>query len=333
MRDPYDVLGVSRSAGAAEIKTAFRKLAKRLHPDANKHDARAAGRFAELNAAYEIIGDEAKRRAFDRGEIDADGKPRGFEGFGFGGARGPGGGGFGQDGGFEQFTWGRDGFQRAGRGGGGFGIFEDFLKEAFGGGRGRPAGTRRRGAGIELDPESFAESYGAQSGDIAAALTISLQEAAGGAKKRMQLPTGKEVDVQIPPGLADGQQIRLRGQGRARTGGTAGDVLITVSIARHPVFAREGADLRTEVPVTLYEAVLGGNVRVPTLDGAVELVLPAGTNSGRVFRLKGKGFPAKEGRGDLLATVRIMLPEGGDAELDQLMRKWRQSKPYDPRRP
>ena len=328
MRDPYEVLGVSKSASAAAIKSAFRKLAKTLHPDANKHDSRAASRFAELNAAYEILGEEDKRKAFDRGEIDAEGKPRfqGFEGFGDGRGRG------GQDGGFETFSWGREGVQRGGRAGGGFGGFEDLLKEAFGAGRGGQSWTRRRGGGFEVERDLGAEGFGGPGGDIAAALTITLPEAASGSKKRIQLPTGKEVDVQIPAGLADGQQIRLKGQGRPAGGGHAGDVLITVSIARHPVFDREGADLRTELPVTLYEAVLGGKVRVPTLDGAVELAIPAGTNSGRIFRLKGKGFPAKGGKGDLLATVRIMLPEAGDAELDQLMRRWREAKPYDPRR-
>jgi DnaJ-class molecular chaperone len=331
MRDPYDVLGVSRSASAAEIKSAFRKLAKKHHPDANKHDSRAASRFAELNAAYEILGEEAKRKAFDRGEIDAEGKPRfrGFEGFGAGRA---GGGGFAQDGGFDTFTWGREGFQRAGRGGG-FNVFEDLLKEAFGAGRAGQARPRRRSGGFAFEQEDFGpDADDDHDGDIAAAITISLPEAANGSRKRIKLPSGKEVDVQIPPGLADGQQIRLKGQGRTGARGRSGDVLITVSIARHPVFTREDADLRIELPVTLYEAVLGGKVRVLTLDGAVELALPPGTNSGRVFRLKGKGFPAKEGKGDLLATVRIMLPEGGDAELDQLMRKWQQTKPYDPRR-
>ena len=223
--------------------------------------------------------------------------------------------------------------QRGGRAGGGFGGFEDLLKEAFGAGRGGQSWTRRRGGGFQVEQEDLgAEGSGGPGGDIAAALTITLPEAASGTKKRIQLPSGKEVDVQIPAGLADGQQIRLKGQGRPGAGGRAGDVLITVSIARHPVFEREGADLRTELLVTLYEAVLGGKVRVPTLDGAVELAIPAGTNSGRIFRLKGKGFPAKGGKGDLLATVRIMLPEGGDAELDQLMRRWREAKPYDPRR-
>jgi DnaJ-class molecular chaperone len=321
MRDPYDVLGVSKNASAAEIKSAFRRQAKKLHPDANKHDPKAATRFAELNAAYEILGEEDKRKAFDRGEIDGEGKPR-FQGFeGFGAGRGPRGG-FGQGGNFETFSWGSDGFGRAsGRAGGGFGGFEDILKEAFGG---AARGGRRGGFQFEDDLATGGH-------DISAALTISLPEAASGAKKRVQLPTGKEVDVKIPAGLNDGQTIRLKGQGLAGPGGRAGDLLIAVSIAPHPLFTREGADLRFELPITLYEAVLGAKVRVPTLDGAVELAIPAGTNSGRTFRLKGKGFSAKDGAGDLLATVRIMLPEGGDAELEVLMRRWRQSKPYDPR--
>jgi DnaJ-class molecular chaperone len=324
MRDPYEVLGVSKNASPAEIKSAFRRQAKKLHPDANKHDPKAATRFAELNAAYEILGEEGKRRAFDRGEIDAEGKPR-FQGFeGFGAGRGPGAG-FGQDGTFETFTFGRDGFQRAsGRAGGGFrggfGGFEDILKEAFGG--------VARGGGFQFEQEDV----GGTGRDVTAALTITLAEAAKGTSKRVQLPTGKEVDVKVPPGLNDGQTIRLKGQGLAGPRGRVGDLLIAVSIAPHPLFAREGADLRLELPITLYEAVLGAKVRVPTLDGAVELAVPPGTSSGRTFRLKGKGLPAKDGKGDLLACVRIVLPQHGDAELDELMRRWRETKPYDPRK-
>ena len=329
MRDPYDVLGVAKTASAAEIKSAFRRQAKKLHPDANKHDPKAATRFAELNAAYEILGEESKRKAFDRGEIDAEGKPRfqGFEGFGHGRGQG----GFGPEGVFETFSWGRDGFQHARGPGGGFrgfgglGGFEDILKEAFGGaGRsGRPGG-----GGFQFEQEDS----GRAGQDITAALTITLTEAAKGTDKRVQLPTGREVDVKIPAGLNDGQTIRLKGQGLAGAGGRAGDLLITVSVAPHPLFARAGADLRLELPITLYEAVLGAKVRVPTLDGAVELDIPPGTSSGRTFRLKGKGFPAKQAKGDLLATVRIMLPEGDDADLEELMRKWRKAKPYDPRK-
>jgi DnaJ-class molecular chaperone len=321
MRDPYDVLGVSKSASAADIKSAFRKLAKKHHPDANKHDPKAASRFAELNAAYEIVGDAEKRKAFDRGEIDAEGKPRfqGFEGFGAGRS----GGGFGGEGVFETFNFGPGGFQRSGgrASGRGFGGFEDILKDVFSGAQGRRAGAH-------FEEEEFAPPHG---GDVTAAVTITLPEAAKGTKRRVQLPTGKEVEVKIPAGLAEGQQIRLKGQGVAGAHGRPGDVLITVSIAPHALFERDGANLRLELPVALYEAVLGGKVRVPTLDGAVELAIPPGTSAGRTFRLKGKGFPAKEGTGDLFATIRIVLPEGSDAELEALMREWREKKPYDPR--
>jgi DnaJ-class molecular chaperone len=319
MRDPYEVLGVPRSASAADVKSAFRKLAKKHHPDANKHDPKAAGRFAEINAAYEILGDEAKRKAFDRGEIDAEGKPRfqGFEGFG----AQPGGGPH-PEGAYETFSFGPEGFQRAG-GRGGFGGFEDVLKNVFsGGGRGGRGGFR-------LDEEDMARARGS---DIAAALTIGLEDAAKGAKKRVQLPNGKEVEVKIPAGLADGQQIRLRGQGLAGRGGRAGDLLITVSIAPHPLFKRDGADLRLDLPITLYEAVLGAKVRTPTIDGAVMLTIPPNTSSGRIFRLKGKGFPAKTGKGDQLITVLVALPEHADPELEALMKTWRDGKPYDPRK-
>jgi len=335
MRDPYEVLGVDRKASAGDIKSAYRKLAKKLHPDANKNDPKAATRFAELNAAHEILGDKDKRKAFDGGEIDAEGKPRfhGFEGFGGGGPR-PGGGpggrggpGFGPDANFESFSFGPEGFTRTTRrgrgGGGGFGGFEDVLKEAFGNMGGRGA---RPGASPTFEAEDF--GVGA---DVHAALTVTLPEAARGVTERLRLPTGKDVDVKIPAGITDGQQIRLKGQGMAGQAGS-GDVLITVSIAPHPVFTLEGADVRLDLPVTLYEAALGAKVRVPTLDKAVELTIPPWTNSGRTFRLKGKGFPAKAGRGDLLATVRIALPEKSDAEFEALMKKWQAEKPYDPRK-
>ncbi len=320
MRDPYEVLGVPRSADAAAIKSAFRRLAKKLHPDANKNDAKAASRFSEVNTAYEILGDEKKRKAFDRGEIDAEGKPRfhGFEGFG----AHPGAGGSGD---FESFTWGPGGFRRSsGRSGGGG--FDDILKEmmgGLGGGHGR-----RTGFGAHFEPEEFAEAAGR---DVSVAVTISLAEAAKGGTRRVHLPSGKDVEVKIPPGLADGQQIRLKGQGLPGPA-AVGDALITVTIAPHPLFQRDGANLRLDLPITLYEAVLGGKIRVPTLEGAVELAIPPGTSSGRTFRLKGKGLSTKGGTGDLLATVRIALPEHKDADLAELMRSWRDHKPYDPRR-
>ncbi|TAK47186.1 MAG: J domain-containing protein [Xanthobacteraceae bacterium] len=320
MRDPYDVLGVPKSASAGDIKSAFRKLAKKLHPDANKNDPKAATQFAELNSAYEIVGDEDKRKQFDRGEIDAEGKPRfqGFEGFGGrGGARG--------GNGFEQFHFRTGG----GPGGGGFqgfgGGLDDLLKGVFGGGGG--GGTRARAQQFEFEGSPFAEP----TLDVNATLTVSLEEAVNGAQKRVRLPTGKELNVRIPAGVTSGQQIRLKGQGQEAPGYRPGDALITVTIAPHPVFRLDGNDLRIDLAVTLYEAVLGGKVRVPTLQGAVELAIPRNTTSGRTFRLKGKGLSAKGATGDLFATVRIALPDGADADLEALMRHWQADKPYNPR--
>src|SRR3954452_2600264 len=331
MRDPYEVLGVSKGASQEDIKKAYRKLAKKLHPDSNKKDPKAATKFSELNSAYEIVGDETKRKQFDRGEIDAEGKQR-FHGFeGFGGGRPAAGG---RDSSFESFTWGPDGFRRTTtRGGGarggpggaaGGGSFEDILSSMFGGARGRA------GPGAGFEPEDIGSAIRGQ--DVAASATISLNEAAHGGTRRIELPIGKEVEFKIPPGIADGQQIRLKGQGMsAPHGGPPGDVLITVSIAPHPLFKIEGQNLRLDLPVALYEAVLGAKVRVPTLDGAVELAVPANTSSGRTFRLKGKGLPGNPGAGDLYVTLRIVLPDGKDAELEELMKKWRYEKPYDPR--
>ena len=325
MRDPYEVLGVSKGASPEDIKKAYRKLAKKLHPDSNKKDPKAATKFAELNGAYEIVGDEDKRKKFDRGEIDAEGKPRfqGFEGFGGRPGAGPFGG---REGNFESFSWGPDGFRRStsrGAGAGGQG-FEDILSQMFG-------GRARGGPGATFEAEDIGSAIRGQ--DVTATAVITLNEAAHGGTRRLDLPIGKEVEFKIPPGIADGQQIRLRGQGMpAPHGGPPGDVLITISIAPHPLFKRDGQNLRIELPVTLYEAVLGAKVRVPTLDGAVELSIPANTSSGRVFRLKGKGLPGTSGAGDLYATVKIILPDGKDAELEELMKKWRDEKPYDPRK-
>ena len=318
MRDPYEILGVTKGASEGDIKSAYRRLAKKLHPDANKHDPKAASRFAELNAAYEIVGDEKKRKAFDNGEIDAEGKPRfrGFEGFGAQPRGGPGSH-------FETFSFGTDGFRRSTGGAGGF---EDILRNMFGGAM-RGGG---RGFGAQFEPGDFGAPAGGQ--DLHAEMTVTLPEAAKGTKKRLHLPTGKDVEVKVPAGVTSGQQIRLKGQGWPNSSGRVGDAIITVRVAPHPLFKLDGADLRLDLPITLYEAMLGGKVRVPTLDGAVELAIPPGTNSGRTFRLKGKGLKSKSGGGDLLATVRVMLPERSDEELKELMRKWRESKPYYPRK-
>ena len=329
MRDPYEVLGVSKAASPADIKKAYRKLAKKLHPDANTKDPKAANKFSELNSAYEIVGDDDKRKRFDRGEIDAEGKPR-FQDFGgFGGprGRGPGAGAGPGDGSFETFTWGpegvRRGSSRGGRAGPGAAGFEDILSSMFGGARGR--------GGPAFEAEDIGSAMRGQ--DLSAETVVTLNEAAHGGTRRIELPNGREVEFKVPPGITDKQQIRLKGQGMpAPHGGPAGDVLITVSIAPHPLFKVDGQNLRLELPVALYEAVLGAKVRVPTLDGAVELAVPANTTSGRTFRLKGKGLPGKTGAGDLYVTLRIALPDGKDAELEALMTKWRDENPYDPRK-
>jgi DnaJ-class molecular chaperone len=319
MRDPYEVLGVPRGASAAAIKSAYRKLAKKHHPDANKNDPKSAARFSELNSANEIIGDEDKRKQFDRGEIDAEGKPR-FQGFPSGDPRARGAS---PGGGFESRTFRTGGAGPGGFGGGGF---EDILNSMFSGGGVRGA---RPGAGntFEFDPGGIAIDL-----DLSVAMTVSLEESVKGAEKRVRLPTGKELNVRIPAGVAAGQQIRLKGQGETAPGHPPGDLLIAVSIAPHPFFKVDGGNLRVDLPITLYEAVLGGKVRVPTLGNAVELSIPKNTSSGRTFRLKGKGLPKAAGAtGDLFVTTRIMLPDGNDSELEALMQKWRDGHPYNPR--
>src|SRR3979409_286007 len=244
MRDPYEVLGVPRGASAAAIKSAYRKLAKKHHPDANKADPKSAARFSELNSANEIIGDEDKRKQFDRGEIDAEGKPR-FQGFPGGGT----GGGGPSGGGLESHTSRSGG---AGPGGVGSSGFEDILNSMFGGAAARGA---RPGAGgaFEFDPGGVALDL-----DLSVAMTVSLEDSVKGVEKRVRLPTGKEADVKIPAGVVAGQQIRLKGQGETAPGHPPGDLLITVSIAPHAFFKVDGSDLRVDLPITLYEAVLGG---------------------------------------------------------------------------
>jgi DnaJ-class molecular chaperone len=317
MRDPYEVLGVPRGASAAAIKSAYRKLAKKHHPDSNKNDPKAASRFSEINSANEIIGDEDKRKQFDRGEIDAEGKPRFQGGFGGGDPRGRAG-----PGGFESYTFRSGGAGPGGMGGGG--NFEDILNSMFGG----AARGARPGAGgqFEFDTGGIGLDL-----DLSVAMTVSLEEAVKGAEKRVRLPSGKELNVKIPAGVASGQQIRLKGQGETAQGHRPGDLLITVSIAAHPFFKVDGSDLRIDLPITLYEAVLGSKVRVPTLSGAVELSIPKNTSSGRTFRLKGKGLPKSGGTGDLFVTTKIILPDGNDSALEQLMRTWRDGHPYNPR--
>lgn len=298
--DPYKELGVARSASADEIKKAFRKLAKDLHPDKNPGDKAAEERFKRVTAAFDLLGDKDKRAKFDRGEIDADGREQ-FRGFGGGARPGGGPGGFGAGGG----PGGRAGFENID------------LDELFGmfGGQGRQRGAR------DFTPKGQ---------DVRATLEISLEDSITGATRRIQFSDGRTLDVAIPKGAGDGQVIRLRGQGAAGRLGEAGDALIELKIAKHPLYRREGADLEMDLPISVPDAVLGGKVTVPTPEGKVVMTVPPGSNSGKVLRLKGRGGHAGGKRGDLLAKLVVTLPESHDGELTKFAEDWRAKRPYTP---
>lgn len=281
--DPYKELGVARGASQDEIKKAFRKLAKELHPDKNPGNREADERFKRVTAAFDLLGDAEKRAKFDRGEIDADGREQ-FRGYG--GGRGPGG--------FGQSPFGQSGP----RGG-----FENIdLDEIFGG----MFGGGARGGGAR-------SGFPGRGQDVRATLEISLEDSISGATRRIQFSDGRMLDVAIPKGAGDGQTIRLKGQGAPGRGGENGDALIELRIAPHPVFTRDGADLTMDQPVPLYDAVLGGKVQVRTPEGTVSMTIPKDSNSGRVLRLKGRGAFANGKRGDLLARLMIVLPENDEA--------------------
>lgn len=304
MRDPYEVLGVGKTASQAEIKSAFRKLAKKYHPDQSK-DPKAKERFAEINSAYEVVGDKDKRGQFDRGEIGADGKQR-FQGFeGFGQTAQPG-----ARAGSRGFRWSTT------PGGEGFSA-EDIFGDIFG-------SFSRGGGGEGAGP---ARTRSAQGDHVTATAAVTLEQLVRGEKARVDLPTGRTVEVTIPPGTKPGKIIRLKGQGRpAPPGGVPGDALITVDFVTHPRFRVDGDMLRTDLDISLDDAVLGGKVRVETLEGPVTLNVPPWSSGGRTMRLKGKGLPkAAGGRGDILVMLRIILPERGDPELEALMKKWRET--------
>lgn len=283
MRDPYAVLGVARGADAEEIKKAFRRLAKQFHPDRNKNDPKAQERFSEVNSAYEILGDDAKRRAFDRGEIDAEGKPRatmhGFE------QAGSGPGGFRFDFGSGGRSDPRD-------------IFSDlFSKFDVGGGKGH--GGPHRGGHSGTVPSGE---------DIETEIAVPLEHVARGGAVRVTLGGGRTVEVKVPQGVANGKVMRLKGQGNPSPfGGPAGDALITLRYAKHTQFTVEGADLRAQIPVPIRDAVLGGEIRVPTLEGEVSMTVPPWTSGGKTLRLRGKGLPLNDREGDLYVTLQIDL--------------------------
>jgi DnaJ-class molecular chaperone len=304
-QDPYQELGVPRTASADELRRAFRKLAKQYHPDKNQGNKEAEERFKRVSAAFDLLGDEEKRKKFDAGEIDADGRET-FRGFG--GGTGPfrqGGSPFGEGGGF--------------RGGGA--QFEDvdlgdILGEMF--------GARGRAGGFGGGPQ--------RGGDVRTKLEIDLEEAIAGAKRRIAFSDGRALDITIPKGATDGQVLRLKGQGSPGRAG-AGDALIELTIRPHPLFKREGDNLVMDLPVSVPDAVLGGKVEAPTPEGAVTLTVPPGSNSGSTLRLKGRGMTGPTGRrGDLMARLVVTLPDRPDDDLQKFAETWRAERPYSPRR-
>lgn len=303
MKDPYVVLGVKKDASEAEIKKAYRVLAKKYHPDQNKNDPSAKEKFSQATNAYEIIGDKEKRGQFDRGEIDSEGKER-FTGNPFGGGRGgPGRGG-------DPFA-----HMRGGRGSaGGFGGAEDILSEMFGSAfaGARQGGMGGMGGGFRQQPPR-------PSADVKIKTLVSVDDLARG-KTEVTLQDGSRISVSIPAGASDGQTIRLSGKAKAQPGSAPGDILLTLVFKAHSEFKIEGSDLRSEVQLPLRTAVLGGSVSANTLDGKVSLKIPAWTNSGKTFRIPGRGLPKKGGGlGDLKISAVIILPDEADADLIKLM--------------
>lgn len=295
LRNPYEVLGVKKDASEKDIRAAYRRLAKRYHPDLNPGDKEAEARFKEISAAHDLLSDSDKRARFDRGEIDETGAERPPRGYSWRG-----------------FAEGAPGakYREA------EGVSPEDLDEIFG----RFAHMR----GGEFRMRGPDRHY---------VLTVDLLDAANGARRRLELGPGRTLDVTVPAGVRDGQVLRLKGQGGEGLGGGApGDALIEVHIAPHPFFRREGDDIHLELPVTLTEAVLGGSVAVPTPTGDVTMTVPPGSNTGRVLRLRGKGVARPDGtRGDEYVTLKIVLPDPPDPELAELVRGWAPKHRYDPR--
>lgn len=291
--DPYKVLGLSRTASDDELRSAYRKLAKSLHPDLNPNNAAAESRFKQVAMAYSILGDEERRKQFDRGEIDASGEQK----FGFQGAHGAG--------------------QRYPAGGGSFRDFgvHDIFSDIFGGANAGNAGYGGRTRGQ----------------DVRYTLEVDFLEAAQGTKKRVTLPGGNMLDLTVPAGVKPGQVLRLSGKGQAGVGGPAGDALVEIKVRPHPTFERDGDDIVLALPITLDEAVLGAKIEVQTISGRVALTLPKGTSSGQMFRLKGKGIlnPTSRRTGDQIVRVRIVMPDVIDAGLEEFLTEWRKTHGYD----
>ncbi len=308
-------LGVPRSANSDEIRKAFRKLAKELHPDRNPGDKAAEEKFKRVASAFDLLGDPDKRKKFDHGEIDADGREtmRGFSG-------GPGGGNPFGGAGFGDFRRGAGGGARKGGGGQFEGPeFEDILSDLFGG---------RAGGGFSARPTP------SRGEDLRLKMPVDLEDAIRGGPQRVTLPDGQTLDLTVPKGAREGQVLRLRGKGSAgRLGGPAGDALVELSIRPHPVYRLEGSDLHMDLPITAPDAILGAKVDAPTPDGAVSLTVPPRANSGQTLRLKGRGAMGPDGkRGDLFARLVVTLPDMPDEALVRFAEEWRDKRPYQPRR-
>jgi DnaJ-class molecular chaperone len=304
--DPYTTLGVARTATEADIKKAYRKLAKELHPDRNKDNPKASEKFSQVTQAYDLLNDKDKRARFDRGEIDGDGNPAAPFGFGGGGPQGgfrPGSANF-------EFGGGDDGSG-----------FSDLFDGLFGGGRRGAGGSFSGGFGARPQPKGA---------NVAYRLAVPLTDAVTLSAQRITLGDGKTIDLKLPAGVETGTQMRLSGKGQPGPGG-AGDAIVTIEIEPHRFFTRTGDDLRLDLPISLSEAVLGASIRVPTADGAVMLTVPKGSSSGKVLRLKGKGFHKKGGgRGDQLVTLMVDLPVDDDA-LVEFVQGWKDRDQRNPR--
>jgi DnaJ-class molecular chaperone len=305
MADPYATLGVARGASEADIKKAYRKLAKELHPDRNKDNPKASEKFSQVTQAYDLLTDKDKRARFDRGEIDGEGNPTAP--FGFGGAGGP-------QGGFRPGDFGTEA-----------GDLGDIFEGLFGGGAGR-----RGGGGFSGGFGGFGRRPAPKGANVAYRLSVGFEDAARLTPQRITLRDGKTIDLKLPPGVETGTQMRIGGKGDEGPGG-AGDAIVTIEVQPHRFYTRVGDDIRLDLPVSLSEAVLGAQVRVPTPDGAVMLTVPKGSTSGKVLRLKGRGFHRKSGgRGDLLVTMMVDLPVDDDA-LIEFVQGWQDRDKGNPR--
>jgi len=312
MADPYSTLGVARNADEKAIKSAYRKLAKELHPDRNADNPKAADRFSAVTQAYDLLSDKDKRAQYDRGEIDENGQPKAPFGFGAGG--GGGGNPFGGRGGF------RPGAGPGGAGGFEGGDFSSIFDDLFNNGGGGAFGGARRG-GARPQPKGA---------DVTYRPSVSFEDAAALRPQRVTLANGKTIELKLPAGVETGTQRRLPNQGEPGPAGP-GDAIVTIEVQPHRFFTREGDDVRLDLPVRLDEAVLGAKVKVPTVDGPVMVTIPKGSTSGKTLRLGGKGFHKEGGgRGDQLVTLLVDLPSG-DAELEKLVESWTGDRDRNPR--